>query len=138
MSRNPLFYVLVALALGVLATLAIRTGVATSRVVSVGHGGYDEVESARAGFHFGGSADLSDYWLRHRDEFSQMAQADLSDYALRHPGATILLEPAPDPSDYFSRHRAEISQIARPDLSDYALRHPGAPIAIESAPIPVN
>jgi hypothetical protein len=122
MSRNRLFYVVIVLALAILAVLTIRTAVASSSVVSVGYDSYAKVDRARTESHPGGASDLSDYWFRHRGELRLMNRPDLSDYALRHRDL-IRQVTQPDQSDYALRH-PELMHPAAADLSDWFQRHP--------------
>ena len=70
MSLNRLLYVLIGLALVIVAGLAIRTSIATSAVAATAHDSYDELERIRASRDPVKTADFSyDEVERNRSQF---------------------------------------------------------------------
>jgi hypothetical protein len=122
MFRNRFVYVVVALALLILAALNIRTAVAISGGV------LSKLDLSDYGLRHPnsvvriGAPDLLDYALRH-PELLHPEVSNLSDYALRHP-ELMHFAVAADLSDWYLRHPELRNSAPAPDLSDYALRHP--------------
>ena len=131
MNKNRLTYIAVAIALGVLFFLTVRTAVATNAVVSQ-IGDLSDYALRHPGSAFtslpvpvtgvSNNAGASDWFERHPDALKAGNAVDLSDYYQRHPGTTSSV--AAFATDWFERHPSALNAVKTVDLSDYIQRHP--------------
>jgi hypothetical protein len=109
MSGNRLFYVVIVLALTILAALTIRTAIATSSIVSVGYGDYDEVERGRTNFSKVPAETSYDEVEHLRANF-----ADAASHAMPFPGKEkddlAVLQSAPGVNGSLIEDRADRAQ----------------------------
>lgn len=129
MSHDRLLFVLITVALAILAAFTFRAGVATSAEMDAVQGRADltlQPPNSAIPAPAPGVYDLaqgaSDWFQRHPEVLSATGTGDQSDYFLRHRGSTVPVNSGA--SDWFERH-PEVLRSAQPiDRSDYALRHP--------------
>jgi hypothetical protein len=104
MSISRLLSLSATVALVVLGIFAIGTEITTSNVASNSQEPSDDFQRHPGASVAVASADLSDYYLRHRGSASPAA-TEASDWFERHP-ESLKASSAVDLSDYYQRHRS--------------------------------